>query len=269
MRYPLGLPKELQRPIEVARDKAEMLLLEALSNKTAHRLNEAFNFISRVFPAFAHQACEAERQGHWHGHEGREAVETFLEWQLIPHAYELARVSTFVPAPIHPPLSLAAFRHRVMEFVKESDMWRAYLAERSALGEAPLAESAAALAAAGRTPNFAPSSFIDVAGVTPMASVPDQTVASAQAADPALRSTDDTLVGSTTASRVAEYIAEVRRCTDRKNFSRRNFWQDLGYSDATEFERWQRDDPRTTPTAREKFERVLRTKPHLQGKSKP
>ena len=92
MRYPLGLPKELQRPIEVARDKAEMLLLEALSNKTAHRLNEAFNFISRVFPAFAHQACEAERQGHWHGHEGREAVETFLEWQLIPHAYELARV---------------------------------------------------------------------------------------------------------------------------------------------------------------------------------
>ena len=163
MRYPLGLPKELQRPVEVARDKAEMLLLEALSNRTAHRLNEAFHFIGRVFPAFAHQACEAERQGHWQGHEGREAVETFLERQLIPHAYELARVSTFVPAPIHPPLSLAAFRHRVMEFIKESDMWRQYLAERRALGDAPARklneeeEAHAAAVAAGPTPYSAPS----------------------------------------------------------------------------------------------------------------
>ena len=190
MRYPLGLPKELQRPIEVARDKAEMLLLEALSNKTAHRLNEAFNFISRVFPAFAHQACEAERQGNWLGHEGREAVETFLEWQLIPHAYELARVSQFIPAPIHSPLSLDAFRHRVMEFIEQSDLWRAYLAERGALREpSALAESAAALAAAGRTPNSAPSSLVDVADATPIVSVPDQTAASAQFARAEARST--------------------------------------------------------------------------------
>ena len=176
MQYPLGLPNELQRPVEAARDKAEILLLEALSNKEAHRLNEAFNFISRIFPAFAHQACEAERQGTLHGHEGRAAVETFLEWELIPHAYELARVRTFSPAPLHSPLSLAGFRNRVMEFIKESAMWREYLADRSTVGE-PLARKPAVEGSLD-----AASSFADGADATPTASVPDEMAASVQSA---------------------------------------------------------------------------------------
>ena len=74
---------------------------------------------------------------------------------------------------------------------------------------------------------------------------------------------------STNAQRIDAYIAEVRHRTDRKKFGRIDIWQDEGYADGTEFERWQRDDPKTTYTARRRFERVLATKPHLKGSSKP
>ena len=46
----------------------------------------------------------------------------------------------------------------------------------------------------------------------------------------------------TNAQRVDAYIAKVRRLTSRKSFGRVDIWRDLNYSDATEFERWQRDD---------------------------
>ena len=64
MKYPLGFPIALQRPVEVARDSAEIALRDALSNDNAHRLDEAYKFITQTFRAFAHQACEAERQEH-------------------------------------------------------------------------------------------------------------------------------------------------------------------------------------------------------------
>ena len=91
----------------------------------------------------------------------------------------------------------------------------------------------------------------------------------AATASPPLPSQNETLDGPTTAGRVEDYIAKVRLRTDRKDFCRADIWKELGYQDATEFQRWQRDDPRTTPTARSRFERILDTKPHLKGTSKP
>jgi len=102
VKYPRGFPVELQRGVEVARDKAEIALRLALRDDEAHRLNEAFKFVVDVFRVFTQKACQAEQQGVWQGAQGRDAVERFLGYELIPHAYVLARIGTFVLG-LHPP----------------------------------------------------------------------------------------------------------------------------------------------------------------------
>jgi hypothetical protein len=63
---------------------------------------------------------------------------------------------------------------------------------------------------------------------------------------------------------VDNYIDEVRRRTG-KRITRTGIWKSAGYSTRTEFERWQRQDPRATPTAHEKFMRLLQhDRPHLK-----
>ena len=47
-----------------------------------------------------------------------------------------------------------------------------------------------------------------------------------------------------------------------KRITRTDFWKAAGYKTRTEFERWQRNDPKTTKAAAEAFERVLRNKIH-------
>jgi hypothetical protein len=152
MEYPVGFPESLQQPVEVARDIAEIALGEALSNDKAHRLNEACRFIDQVFRAFSRQAGEAERQGLWTGKQSRDGVDSFLKSELIPHAYDLARVSTFSAATFYEPLRLDQFRERVME---NSNIWLDYLREKSTLkqtaltGESPSQPAVASGAASG------------------------------------------------------------------------------------------------------------------------
>lgn len=62
---------------------------------------------------------------------------------------------------------------------------------------------------------------------------------------------------------VNAYIEEVRLETQQR-ITRKEFWTAAGYDDATEFERWQRDDPKTNKAARRAFDRVLTKKPHLK-----
>jgi hypothetical protein len=62
---------------------------------------------------------------------------------------------------------------------------------------------------------------------------------------------------------VDDYIAEVLKKTG-KRITRTDFWKAARYKTRTEFERWQRNDPRTTRTANERFIRLLREKPHLK-----
>jgi hypothetical protein len=63
-------------------------------------------------------------------------------------------------------------------------------------------------------------------------------------------------------AQVDEYIAEVLRVTKKRIF-RRDFWKAAGYSDATAFERWQRNDSRSSKADDRAFTRVLTEKPHL------
>jgi hypothetical protein len=62
---------------------------------------------------------------------------------------------------------------------------------------------------------------------------------------------------------VDAYIEEVFLKTG-KRIHRTDIWTAAKYKDATEFQRWQRKDPRTTPTAEKAFARILSTKPHLK-----
>jgi hypothetical protein len=68
------------------------------------------------------------------------------------------------------------------------------------------------------------------------------------------------------------YIAKVLAITGKK-ISRKEFWLVAGYNSPTEFERFQRDDPRTTQSAVANFKRVLDLKPEdfirSLGKRKP
>ena len=80
-----------------------------------------------------------------------------------------------------------------------------------------------------------------------------------------LATSDDALVAGAVdnATRVDQYLREVRKHTSQK-FSRRDLWTGAGYTNQTEFERWQRNDRRTSHTARQKFERILKDRPHLK-----
>jgi hypothetical protein len=62
---------------------------------------------------------------------------------------------------------------------------------------------------------------------------------------------------------VEAYIAEVFEKTG-KRITRADIWKSARYKDRTDFERWQRNDPKATGTANERFTRVLKEKPHLK-----
>ncbi|HKD84031.1 MAG TPA: hypothetical protein VKB58_04735, partial [Terriglobales bacterium] len=61
---------------------------------------------------------------------------------------------------------------------------------------------------------------------------------------------------------VNEYIAEVLAIKG-KRITRRDIWKKAGYTSATEFQRWQRDDKRQSKAAGDNFRRILTEKPHL------
>jgi hypothetical protein len=64
---------------------------------------------------------------------------------------------------------------------------------------------------------------------------------------------------SATRQRIDDFIQKLK---DRgHSITRRDIWQVAGYNDPTEFERFQRDAPRTTPGSRSKFERILQLSP--------
>jgi hypothetical protein len=57
-------------------------------------------------------------------------------------------------------------------------------------------------------------------------------------------------------SRIESYLVALNDSTDLK-ITKTDLWRVAGYSDATEFERFQRDDPKATKSAVQAFERIL------------
>jgi hypothetical protein len=63
---------------------------------------------------------------------------------------------------------------------------------------------------------------------------------------------------------VDAYIEEVRT-KKKKRITRKDIWSEAGYTTRTEFERWERRDPKNSnKSADETFTRILREKPHLK-----
>jgi hypothetical protein len=63
---------------------------------------------------------------------------------------------------------------------------------------------------------------------------------------------------------VEAYIREIFALT-QKRITKADFWRSAGYTSRSEFERWQRYDPKCTKTANANFSRILREKPHLKA----
>jgi hypothetical protein len=72
-------------------------------------------------------------------------------------------------------------------------------------------------------------------------------------------------VPAKTSNRVAvdAYIEEVFRVTG-KELKRVDLWRSVGYRSRSDFECWERGDPRATKAASERFTAILREKPHLK-----
>ena len=62
---------------------------------------------------------------------------------------------------------------------------------------------------------------------------------------------------------VDDYIREVLDKTG-ETITRSDIWKERRYTNATEFERWQRCDPKASKTAHERFSSLLKEKPHLR-----
>jgi hypothetical protein len=62
---------------------------------------------------------------------------------------------------------------------------------------------------------------------------------------------------------VQAYIDEVFEKSG-KRITRAEIWRLAHYKDRTDFERWQRNDPKATRTANERFTQLLKEKPHLK-----
>jgi alkanesulfonate monooxygenase SsuD/methylene tetrahydromethanopterin reductase-like flavin-dependent oxidoreductase (luciferase family) len=68
--------------------------------------------------------------------------------------------------------------------------------------------------------------------------------------------------GTNRRAEVNAYIEEVAKTG--KRITRTDIWKSQGYKSRTEFERWERKDPRATKTAHDRFTRMLAQKPHLK-----
>jgi hypothetical protein len=69
-------------------------------------------------------------------------------------------------------------------------------------------------------------------------------------------------------SRLAAYVREVELATGQR-ITKTMFWRAAGYTERSEFHRWQSGDERTTQQAIRKFAHILDRKPHLTMKREP
>lgn len=69
--------------------------------------------------------------------------------------------------------------------------------------------------------------------------------------------------GTDNRARIDAYLAEITQKFGTA-LTRADLWKSAGYTEATEFERWQSGNQRATHKARRTFEKMLRERPHLR-----
>lgn len=146
MHYPIGLSADQKNRVERARDLAEIDLRTRLKEPNPHRLNLARDFIFSIFRVLSRQIAEAERDGGFHGAAGRTVLEHFVQFELVPHAYELSDIRHYYIG--FQDFPIAQFRAKLLEQLKASDLWTEYLRNRlAAWSEVPKRQVTAQLIA--------------------------------------------------------------------------------------------------------------------------
>ena len=247
MQYPDWLPADLRAEVEEARTRAEIALHEFRRRTPAPSEREQRDFLVQqvIRPtviAFEHQSVQAARGDHRRIDEIPGDIDEFrdaLATELCPNTHTWSGYAD-------------PFRREVRADIADSDEWLEHLKKRAGLVAASASEPGPGAVGGG----------VAESGSSPRS----QAVGSLEAVGGDLSPAQSEAVVSNTVgerARVDAYIQEVLEATGTR-ITRKQIWMSAGYTNRREFERWQNGDKRTTRAARENFERVVRTKPHLK-----
>ena len=231
--------------------------------------------------AFAHEVCLLAKDGHVKARDIPHLVDGFLDSCCF-------KVSPELPPPLpsseDPSYKLSRDVRRILEGTPE---WDAHLTEKLKAAEAQADETGRTATPtgtlkpaplSGSEEPSSPKVVTDDTVQSPVLQKQNEVFARERAPEretsasgsPSLVTPSPETGGGAepldNKARVDHYTREVEKATGKK-ITRKQISQAAGYGDkrATEFGRWQRNSTRTTRKAREKFEAILRDKPHLKN----
>ena len=251
LEYPADLPGQFRNHIVAEQAKAESRYFKSsaeitsLGGTSSSYLVAGIDYITDVTLACAEQVREGARRGLLRPEQIADLVEGFAA-SVIGHAYaDLSLYRYWEDWP--------EFKDAAWSGLRQSDGWHAHL------------HSVARLVA--DEPHPAHGGPQGRAEPTSSSSTHIEAPESVKDTDRKLEEDSpgpSTLEKGDNRTRVNAYIDEVFKKTGLQ-LTRTQIWKDAGYKARTEFDRWQRNDKRTTKKARATFDRVLRTKPRLKN----
>jgi len=231
MHFPPGFPIESRAAVEVERQKAHKQFEQRRARVPWSRWGSSADeenlrrYILRVFVAFTEGARKLGLDGIWNVEQVREHAEEFLRRFTIEAYFSDGHDKAGGKLP-EMTSNWGGILPRVMQEYRKSAEWSRY--QRNLL----------AVAKAQSKPTWNKNE-------QPLDSTPQRCAEERRA-------------------RVDAYIDEIFQKTG-KRINRTSIWKAARYTRRTEFERWERCDPkRTNKTADEVFTRILKEKPHLK-----
>ena len=225
MNYPPGFPEDLHPPVDQAIAEAEVAFRTSRRNIPRDDYRALQGLALEFMKAVVGAFAEQACEAVRHGTwNGEELRRQVDEFEQQTAHY----LKELLADPSETDLD-TPWWYEIREQLRQSDKWMAHLEERAQVAKVHLVTETVA------TP-------VDLD--TPDLDTPDL----------------DTPDGRREA--INSYIQQVLAETGKK-ISRKDIWQHLRYTHATEFERWQRCDKNATKTISERMMNLLKDKPHL------
>jgi hypothetical protein len=248
--FPSGYPESFLGPVVSAAAKAESEFREDMravqSGDTASVKRAAVKCIATIAVAFENALCAAVRDGDPFVDGVSLIANRIEEFFPLLSSYAYSDLMGFTEERDFPEeydRDWDLFAQEMRSAVLESPEWTVHLAERATFSILASGEIAVPEHRKG-VEELTVNRPTDVSeNVTP--SLPAD--ASAEQKRQAVRA----------------YIEEVTAKTGRR-IPRAALWRTVGYGSRTDFERWVRNDPKSTKTADERFRQLLVEKPHLK-----
>ena len=231
------LPPRFQKAFEAAKAKAELEYATRaerfphhpqFADASLHRLI----LIQKVFFALCTQARNACREGDWTVAGASRAIDA--AWPFICDSYFVRERGACSEE------DRSRFRVALWRTITDDHQWKQHLSDLAALAEgASASEGDFPRANQGGAPE------------------PNRDESTRAEADPAVNGANGNMTDQRAA--IDAFISKLAEAGRR--ITRKNVWTVAGYTNATEFERFQRCDTRTTQSAAAAFNRVLSMKP--------